>query len=178
MHMPTLELDVDPEWGQHVDWEALAAHAAGAAASVAPELARSELLVSVVLSNDDEVQALNRQWRAKDRPTNVLSFPMISREELLKAEQSPGQPVMLGDVIMAFGVCSAEAADKGVVLAEHATHLLVHGLLHLAGYDHETGASEAESMEKLEIAALATIGISDPYADHDPTCRDAAEHKR
>lgn len=164
MSAPVLEIDVDPVWGDDTDWEALANGAAEAAAKVAPELARDNLLVSLVLADDEEVHALNRQWRAKDKPTNVLSFPMLSRDEVLRAAADADAPGMLGDLILAHGVCIREAAVKGVPPAVHATHLIVHGLLHLAGYDHETGEAEAEEMEHLERKALALLGIADPYA--------------
>ena len=162
MTAPSLDIDVDPVWGDAVDWEALAAAAAGAAAQVAPEIAHPEMLVSVVFADDDEVHALNRQWRAKDKPTNVLSFPMLSRDEVLRANMDA--PAMLGDLILAHGVCVREAAEKGVPPADHTSHLIVHGLLHLAGYDHETGEVEAEEMEALERKALALLGLADPYA--------------
>ena len=170
MTAPTLEIDVDPVWGEETDWEALAARAAQAAASAAPELASDALLVSLVLADDDEVHALNRQWRAKDKPTNVLSFPMLSRAEVLRAAADPDHAGMLGDMILAHGVCAREAAEKGVPIETHAAHLIVHGLLHLAGYDHETGSGETDSdgaaaMEALEINALARMGLPDPYAD-------------
>lgn len=163
MTAPTLELDVDPIWGQDTDWEALAARAARAAAQVVPELAHDSLLVSLVLGDDAEVQTLNKQWRAKDKPTNVLSFPMLSREEVLHAAADETHEGMLGDLILAHGVCTREAADKGVAVADHAAHLIVHGLLHLAGYNHETGEAEATAMEALETKALALMGIADPY---------------
>ena len=162
MTAPSLDIDVDQVWGDAVDWEALAAAAAGAAAQVAPEIAHPEMLVSVVFADDDEVHALNRQWRAKDKPTNVLSFPMLSRDEVLRANMDA--PAMLGDLILAHGVCVREAAEKGVSPADHTSHLIVHGLLHLAGYDHETGEVEAEEMEALERKALALLGLADPYA--------------
>ncbi|MCA1662358.1 MAG: rRNA maturation RNase YbeY [Novosphingobium sp.] len=165
MTAPTLELDVDPIWGDAVDWEGLAARAAAAAASAASELAHSHLLVSVVFGNDAEVQALNRQWRAKDKPTNVLSFPMMSREDVLRAAADEGHEGMLGDLILAHGVCAREAADKGVAVEHHAAHLIVHGLLHLAGHDHESGEAAARAMEALETKALASLGIADPYCD-------------
>ncbi len=165
MTAPTLELDVDPVWGQDTDWEALAAKAARAAAQVAPELAHDNLLVSLVLGDDAEVQTLNKQWRAKDKPTNVLSFPMLSREEVLHAARDDGHEGMLGDLILAHGVCTREAADKGIAVADHAAHLIVHGLLHLAGYEHENDEAEARAMEALETKALALIGIADPYCD-------------
>ena len=165
MTAPTLELDVDPGWGDAINWEMLAQRAAKAAAHVAPELAHENLLVSVVFGNDDEVHALNRQWRAKDKPTNVLSFPMLGREEVLHAAADESAEGMLGDLILARGVCEREAADKGVALAQHVIHLIVHGLLHLAGYEHEGAEAEARAMEALETKALAQLGIADPYCD-------------
>ena len=165
MTSPTLELDVDPIWGQAIDWEALAARAASATAKVAPELAHDNLLVSLVLGDDAEVQTLNKQWRAKDKPTNVLSFPMLSREEVLHAARDDANEGMLGDLILAHGVCTREASDKGIAIPDHVAHLIVHGLLHLAGHDHETGDDAAHDMEALETKALALMGIADPYCD-------------
>lgn len=162
---PTIDIDIDPIWTETIDWEALAAAATLAAATVAPELAHDTMLVSLVMADDDEVQALNKQWRAKDKPTNVLSFPMLSRDEVLRASARPDAPAMLGDMILAHGVCTREAAEKGVAVTSHASHLIVHGLLHLAGYDHELGDTEAEEMEALERKALALLGIDDPYAE-------------
>ena len=165
MTSPTLEIDIDPVWGDAIDWEALAARAAQAAAKVAPELAHDNLLVSLVLGDDAEVQRLNQQWRAKNQPTNVLSFPMLSRTEVLHAAADEANEGMLGDLILAHGVCTREAADKGIAVADHAAHLIVHGLLHLAGYDHATGEAQAQAMEALETKALALMGIADPYCD-------------
>ena len=160
---PTIELDVDPVWTQTTDWDAIAARSAQAAAQVAPELAHDNLLVSLVLADDEEVQTLNQQWRAKDAATNVLSFPMLSREEVLHAARDGSREGMLGDVILAHGVCAREAADKGVTLEAHAAHLIVHGLLHLAGYNHVADEAEATAMEALETKALALMGLADPY---------------
>ncbi|EGD59552.1 hypothetical protein Y88_2596 [Novosphingobium nitrogenifigens DSM 19370] len=164
MTAPTLEIDIDPVWSETTDWENLANAAAQAAAKVAPELAHESMLVSLVLADDEEVHELNKQWRAKDKPTNVLSFPMLSREEVLSAAEAPDAPAMLGDLILAHGVCAREAVEKGVTQDAHTSHLIVHGLLHLAGYDHETGEADAEEMEGLERKALALLGIADPYA--------------
>ena len=163
MTSPTLELDIDPVWPSSTDWEALAARAAEAAGAVAPELAHEHLLVSLVMADDEEVHALNKQWRAKDKPTNVLSFPMLSREEVLAAAAATEAPGMLGDLILAHGVCTREAAEKGIPVEAHAAHLIVHGLLHLAGYDHETGEADATEMEALETKALALMGLPNPY---------------
>ena len=164
MTAPAIDIDVDPVWPASTDWEALAARAFEATAEVAPELAHEHLLVSLVLADDAEVHALNQQWRAKDKPTNVLSFPMLGREEVLAAAAQPNAPGMLGDMILAHGVCAREAAEKGIPMESHAAHLLVHGLLHLAGYDHETSEDDAAEMEGLETKALALLGIADPYA--------------
>lgn len=165
MTAPALDIDIDPVWGDATDWVALAEAATAAAALAAPELAHDHMLVSLVLADDDDVHALNRQWRARDKPTNVLSFPMLSRDEVLRAAADAGAPAMLGDLILAHGVCRREAAEKGIAMAAHATHLIVHGLLHLAGYDHETGDADAEAMEDLERKALASLGLADPYGD-------------
>lgn len=165
MSAPVFEIDIDPVWGQDTDWEALADRAGEAAAHVAPELAHSNLVVSLVFAGDDEVHALNRQWRAKDKPTNVLSFPMMSRDEVLRAADNEAAPGMLGDLILARGVCIREAEEKGIPMQDHAVHLIVHGLLHLAGYDHETSDVDATYMEGLETKALALLGLPDPYGD-------------
>ena len=156
-----LEIDVEEPWPAS-DWIALAEHAATSAARVAPELATPRLNASLLLTSDEEVHTLNREWRERDAATNVLSFPMLERTQLL-ALQPAGPPVLLGDVALACETCAREAREKGIALADHAAHLIVHGLLHLAGHDHETSAADAERMEALEIKALALMGIADPY---------------
>ena len=161
-----MELEVDLEEWPAGEWEALAERCGDAVAGVAPELANARLMVSVLFTSDAEVHALNREWRDRDRPTNVLSFPMLERDELLDLAED-GPPVMLGDIALAHGTCAREAAEKGVTLEDHAAHLIVHGLLHLAGHDHVHSDADAEAMEALEISALAKMGISDPYGDRD-----------
>ncbi|HEX4846706.1 MAG TPA: rRNA maturation RNase YbeY [Novosphingobium sp.] len=161
-----LETAIEADWPSPPDWEDLTARAAAALAGVAPELANPRLSVSVLYADDAEVHALNREWRGKDKPTNVLSFPMLERADLL-ALAPEGPPEMLGDIALALETCAREAADKGLSLEHHATHLLIHGLLHLAGHDHEISAQDARAMEQLEIKALALLGIADPYGDHD-----------
>ena len=146
------------------EWEALAARAADAAARYAPELGNPRLSASLLFTCDREIHALNREWRQRDKPTNVLSFPMLARDELL-ALTPAGPPELLGDVALAHETCAREAAEKRIPLADHAAHLIVHGLLHLAGHDHETSAGHAEAMEALETKALALLGIADPYGD-------------
>ncbi|WP_421914598.1 rRNA maturation RNase YbeY [Mesorhizobium sp.] len=113
--------------------------------------------LSVVFSDDAHVRTLNAGWRGKDKPTNVLSFPAFS---LAKGGRLPP---MLGDIVLAAETVAREAALEDKPLENHITHLVVHGLLHLLGYDHETDA-EAEEMEAIERAALARLAIPDPYA--------------
>jgi len=161
--MLSLEIDIEEPWPKDIDWADLAEAAAEAAMEIAPELANPRLSVSLLFTSDGEIQVLNAEWRAKDKATNVLSFPMIPRADLL-ALPHEGAPEMLGDLALAAETCAREAAEKAVPLAHHAAHLIVHGLLHLAGHDHELGESEAEAMEALETKALAKMGIADPYA--------------
>ena len=164
--MLSLDIEIDDPWPTEADWADLAEAAAEAAMAVAPELDNPRLSASVLFTSDTEVHVLNREWRAKDKPTNVLSFPMIARTDLL-ALPAEGAPELLGDLALAFETCAREAADKGVPVAQHAAHLIVHGLLHLAGHDHELGEAEAEAMEALETKALAKMGIADPYRIQD-----------
>jgi len=166
--MPSFEISSEGGWPPSPDWEALAVQAGAALAEVVPELANPRLAVSLVFADDAEVHVLNRDWRGKDKPTNVLSFPMLERSELLDLA-ADGPPELLGDIALALETCTREAAEKGVSLEHHTAHLIVHGLLHLAGYDHETSADDARVMENLEINALAQMGIADPYGDHDET---------
>ena len=164
-----LDVAISPEagWGGEVDWAALAAGAVEAAVTHAPygDLATMAAAVEVAVrfAEDAEVQALNLQYRGKDKPTNVLSFPMVQPDLIEALTNSDDGEVLLGDIILSRGVCEDEAADKGVDPATHATHLIVHGALHLLGYDHENDAA-AEHMETIERAALADLGIADPYA--------------
>ena len=156
-----LDVEIEDPWPKG-DWEELAARAAQAAAEVAPELASSRLQASLLFTSDGEVHQLNREWRERDKPTNVLSFPMLERADLL-ALAPEGPPELIGDIALAHETCAREAAERGIALADHAAHLVVHGLLHLAGYDHEQSEDEAEAMEALETKALARLGIGDPY---------------
>ena len=116
--------------------------------------------VSLLFTDDAAVQILNNAWRGKDKPTNVLSFP--SGDSPVETEVE-----FLGDIALAFETVRKEAADEGKTFAHHTTHLLVHGFLHLCGYDHETGDDDAEEMETLERAILARLAIADPYAVND-----------
>ena len=158
-----LDIDIEDPWPAG-PWEDLAVRAAAAAEAVAPELANSRLSASLLLTSDDEIHTLNREWRQRDKPTNVLSFPMLERGDLLGLA-SVGPPELLGDVALAHETCAREAAEKAIPLEHHAAHLIVHGLLHLAGYDHEISPADAEAMEALETKALAICGVADPYGD-------------
>ena len=168
--MIVIELSREAPWPPDAsggDWTALAARAATAAVERTPhgDLATAPALVeiSVRLADDDEVRRLNAQYRGKDKATNVLSFPMIQSDLLdtVTVNTDDGE-VLLGDIVLAHGVCAAEAAARGVSLADHATHLMAHGTLHLLGYDHQR-EDEAEAMEAIERDVLAGLGIADPY---------------
>ncbi len=125
--------------------------------------------LSVVLSDDEGVRILNRDWRGKDRPTNVLSFPAVPAARI-------GVAPLLGDVVLAFETLEREAVTQGIPLADHFAHLVVHGTLHVLGFDHED-AGEGDRMEALETAVLRDLGIADPYAANGPDVRgDAADH--
>ena len=159
-----MDLDIDIDgWPGPTDWADLAERAHEAVEAVAPELGNQRLTASVLFTVDEEVQALNREWRMKDAPTNVLSFPMMTRSELL-ALTDDGGPEMLGDIALARETCLREAEDKGISIEDHAAHLLIHGLLHLSGRDH-ADSTEADAMEALEVRALALLGIADPYGN-------------
>jgi len=143
--VPDIEVEVeDPAWNAVPEVEALVRRAALAA--------RPDGGLVVLLADDDAVAELNQQFRHKAGPTNVLSFPAPENPENL-----------LGDIALAYGVCAREAVEQGKTLADHLSHLTVHGVLHLAGYDHQTD-DEAEAMEELERRLLAALGVSDPYA--------------
>ncbi|MGI4876157.1 MAG: rRNA maturation RNase YbeY [Janthinobacterium lividum] len=157
------------DWGD-ADWEALASAACAAALAQTThahlDRAGYAVEVAVRLSDDAEVRTLNAQYRHQDKPTNVLSFPMVQPDLLEGLANSDDGEVLLGDIVLAYETCAAEAAAKGLALADHARHLIAHGMLHLLGLDHGDDAT-AEHMEALETAALATLGLADPYAATD-----------
>jgi probable rRNA maturation factor len=141
-------------WPEHFD--ALAEKAVLAALEGAKARVKGAAEISVLLTDDAEQRELNRQWREKDSSTNVLSFPQIE----------PFGPVtgLLGDISLARETLEREAAELGKSLDDHFTHLMVHGFLHILGYDH-LDETEAVQMESLETQILAGLGIDDPYAD-------------
>ncbi|MCW2391155.1 putative rRNA maturation factor [Sphingobium sp. B11D3A] len=163
--------EASPEWAEKTDWNALADRAVRAALAQTSQsvIIDSDACVelSIRLADDAEVQQLNASFRGKDKPTNVLSFPMIQSDLIESIENSDDGEVLLGDIILAYQTCAREALERAVSLENHATHLIVHGTLHLLGHDHENDA-EAEAMERLEIRALETLGIDDPYGDRGP----------
>ncbi|MEA3053945.1 MAG: putative rRNA maturation factor [Sphingomonadales bacterium] len=168
--MILVEADASEEWDSSTGWAELANAAvrAAVAESDAAGLLESGLAaeVSVRFTSDDEVKGLNADWRGKDKATNVLSFPMVEAEQIVSFARTDGGEALLGDIVLAHGVCSAEAAAKGIGVCTHAAHLVVHGMLHLLGCDHERGEGEAEAMEAAERRALARLGIADPYEIH------------
>jgi probable rRNA maturation factor len=163
--MLDVAIEADEEWDSSISWEELLASAARAAVaeSAFPQLTASvrPVEISVRLTSDEEVRLLNAHWRSKDQPTNVLSFPMAEPYELEQADED-GPELLLGDVILAHGVCRQEATDKAISIEDHAAHLVVHGTLHLLGCDHAAD-KDAEDMEAREIRALARLGIGNPY---------------
>ena len=165
--MLEIAVEAGEEWDSRRSWETIVRNAAEAAVaeSAFPQIATSgrSLELSVQLTRNEDVRALNRQWRGKDRPTNVLSFPLLEEQELLDANVA-GPEMLLGDIVLAHGVCLNEATEKGVSFEDHASHLVIHGMLHLLGYDH-LDEEEAEDMEACEVRALSRLGIANPYEE-------------
>jgi len=143
-------------------WQALPEAEAIVTAAVSAAVAGAGLKhapgaeLSVVLTHDAGIAGINAAWRGLDKPTNVLSFPQAAPEAVATAP-------LLGDIIFAYETLDREAREAGRPLAHHLSHLAVHGLLHLFGYDHQTEA-EAEAMEAMEVAILERLGIDNPYA--------------
>ncbi|TNM66293.1 rRNA maturation RNase YbeY [Aliirhizobium smilacinae] len=167
--MPELDLQISVEDGGWPDEAVLTSLASRVLGAAADYLAREEEQpfpkmapeLSLVFTNDDSIQEINAEWRGMDKPTNVLSFPAFP----LEPGGMPGP--MLGDIVVARETVEREAVDLDKTFDDHLTHLLVHGFLHLFGYDH-LEKDEAEEMEALETRILASLGLSDPYAGQDP----------
>ena len=159
IELPMVEIGLSVEageWPAEAELAALADRAVSAAlAELGMTAGHSEL--SVLFTDDAHIRGLNAEWRGKDKPTNVLSFPAFPIE--------PGDalPPMLGDIVLAAETVRAESTLESKPFDHHLTHLVVHGLLHLLGYDHETD-DDAEEMEELERRILARLAIADPYA--------------
>ena len=148
-------VETSRRWRGALAARTLARSAIAAAISEAAFKPRLGAELTIHLVGDSDIQALNAQWRLKNAPTNVLSFPAASAT---KASQA----LLLGDIFVAFETVKREAESEGKTLPDHYRHLIIHGFLHLLGYDHVED-SEAEIMEALEVRALARLGVSDPY---------------
>lgn len=150
----SVQAGVWPGESELENWCRTAVDAAAAEAGV--KIPKSGAELGIVFTDDADIAALNAEWRGKDKPTNVLSFP--ASQTVIGAPLPP----LLGDIILADGIVSSEAVNEGKTLQDHAKHLVIHGFLHLIGYDHETD-EDAELMEGLERRALARLAIADPY---------------
>lgn len=200
------DVSIEPLWPR-ADWQAVCDKAVHAALNGSPYAALLEtqatVSISIAFADNAQVHKLNRDYRDKNKPTNILSFPMMEVEVLTNLTQSrhpragedpsptvnvptgksvkiKGQvldprlrggdefcddgEILLGDMILAYETCAVEAAEKCISLPQHVTHLIIHGTLHLLGFDHIDDA-EAEHMEALEVKALASLGLPNPYSD-------------
>jgi probable rRNA maturation factor len=163
--LPGLEIEVritHPGWRRAIRNPAALCRQAAEAA-----LTRGRGLQSVafLLTDDAEVRRLNRRYRGKNKPTNVLSFPATPDDRIAARETIPGMARHLGDVALALETVRREAKEQGKSVRSHVSHLAVHGVLHLIGHDHQND-TEAEAMEALETRILAGLGIADPYRMH------------
>lgn len=138
----------DDAWRDCGDLDAICHRAFGAMS----EICSAKGIIAVLLTDDNALHALNKQFRGKDKPTDILSFTADTMDH-----------PQLGDLALAHGVAAKDAATRNIPLADHLTHLLIHGYLHLMGHDHED-PDEAEIMEALEIKALASLGLPNPYS--------------
>ncbi|MFC4292415.1 rRNA maturation RNase YbeY [Sphingorhabdus arenilitoris] len=167
--MIEIDLSAQGRWDDGSDWQSLCEKAVAAAIAVAPFARLTEtaatLSVSVRFADNAEVHALNRDYRQKDKPTNILSFPMLDAVLLESLANTDDGEILLGDMILAHEICGTEAAEKNIPLPQHISHLIVHGTLHLLGFDHMTD-HEAEAMEAMEIKALASLGLPNPYIEY------------
>ncbi len=152
------------------NWDALADRAVTSTVAATPhgDLLTGQVMieVSIRLTSDAEVRTLNGQYRGQDKPTNVLSFPMVQPDLIDALSNTDDGEALLGDIVLACETCAREAADRDIALTDHAMHLIVHGVLHLLGYDHMTD-SDAEAMEAIERDVMATLGLHDPYPIQD-----------
>jgi probable rRNA maturation factor len=127
-------------------------------------LNQRDVSLTLVFAHDSFIQKINKKWRGKDHPTNVLSFPEYDAESSVELQLlEPEVPVSLGDIILSYETCVKEAFEKGIPFQNHVCHLFLHGILHLLGYDH-IASKEAEIMESLETRILGSLSIPNPYA--------------
>jgi len=152
---PHVDVVIDaPQWADAFDAEQLALACVNAVMTRGRQLSLPTSEVCLVFTSDSRMRELNLRWRMIDKPTNVLSFP---------APANPGSPIAaLGDVFLGFETIAREAKTQGKTIRDHAAHMIVHGFLHLIGYDHQTDG-QADEMESEEIAILAMIGMNNPY---------------
>lgn len=143
----------DDGWAALPNLEMMAEQAAAAAL---PKGEQAKI-ITLLFADDETMQDLNKDWRGKDKPTNVLSFPAPKDQPV-----PPGELPLLGDIVLGFGTCAREAEESDKTLSDHTCHLIVHGILHLLGYDHEND-KDAEVMEAAEIKILSTLDIQNPY---------------
>lgn len=154
----TVDVSVlDQRWDAVRQLEAIAARAADCVVQQTGGLSETTIEISMVFTNDEHIATLNNDYRGKPSATNVLSFPSPS-----PGAGQPGRETLLGDVILSFETITSEARAQGKSFENHLCHLIVHGVLHLFGYDHSEDAG-AEEMEALEIAILAQVGVPNPY---------------
>ncbi len=169
----SIEIDIriaSSAWRAALPNPAAAVRRAAVAALKAELPAKAKTGLSILLTDDAEMRKLNAGWRAKDKPTNVLSFPAENAVDPAKP------PAYLGDVALGLATCQREAREQKKTLADHVAHLTVHGVLHLIGYDHMDD-EQAEAMEPLETEILAGLGIADPYRAVAPAKKKAAKKK-
>lgn len=163
--LPRLHIEIDSKsWGKVKGLEKRLQEAASLTLDSLPEAllpAAAKAQATLLLTTDGAVQRLNREFRNKDKTTNVLSFPQFDRRDLPKAAKCIGD-IYVGDIAVAYGTVVKEAKAEGKAVLDHLTHLLIHGLLHLFGYDHDTN-SKATRMERLERELMAALGLPDPY---------------
>jgi probable rRNA maturation factor len=158
---PALAVDILIEseaWRMLPEAEDIVRRAIAFAATSEADIHHRNAELSVLLCDDKTIARLNRQWRGQQKPTNVLSFPASPLPGAVPAEKTP-----LGDIAIAYETLARESEESGKTVSDHLSHLVVHGFLHLLGYDHHMD-DEAERMERLERDILARIGVADPYA--------------
>jgi probable rRNA maturation factor len=159
---PSIDIQIQsPLWDAQPEAEQIVRHALTAAAQA---LSTMDGEVAIVLTDDDSIRALNRQWRGIDKPTNVLSFPAAITQTSVAAK-------FFGDIVLSYETLERECTDEDRIFLHHLAHLTVHGFLHLIGYDHQIDA-EADEMEALESRIMMHLKLPDPYRVHD-LARDA-----
>lgn len=166
VNIPSIDISVqDPVWEKQGNIESIVKVTATKTltSAIMPKFAYGKALeISIVLANDELVQVLNREYRDKDKPTNVLTFASADDEDF--EQQLFVEPLNLGDVILSYQTIENEAREQGKLIIDHVKHLIVHGVLHLLGYDHQTD-DDATDMETLEIRILEQLGVQNPYVD-------------